>query len=160
MNMRIFVSLIILASFVSAAACASKSYSAACNKCDFDSDGKLDKACYEGYQSSGVSCLFAAYPLESISYQMGNCPAVDVCKDRLETCKALYSSDNDKKDCSTGDLDHCFTNADRCVDYAVKHCDEEPPGAVADLAPPPAWCDNIFFLFIPLFAGALAYRRK
>jgi hypothetical protein len=158
--MRIFVFLVILAAFASAATCASKAYSTSCDKCSFDSSGKMDQKCYEGRQGSGVSCLFAAYPIESIQYQMGSCPAVDICKDRLETCKAIYSDYNDKTDCDAGNIYHCFQSADYCVDYAVKHCNEDPPGATENLLPPPAWCDDFFFMFIPLFAGALFYGRR
>ncbi len=107
-----------------------------------------------------MSCLFAAYPLESISYQMGDCPAVDVCKERLEVCKAIYSSGNDETDCGFETIDHCFYNADRCVDIAVKNCKEDPPSDISDLAPPPGWCDGFFFMFISLFAGTLFYSSK
>ncbi|MEW6721854.1 MAG: hypothetical protein AB1324_01180 [Candidatus Micrarchaeota archaeon] len=148
-----------LAGVVSAAACAQLAYSAACNRCSFDSSGKMDSACYEGKQAGGVSCLFAAYPLEAISYQMNGCPAVEVCKDRLETCKALATSGSDRTDCAAGTIDHCFANADRCVDAAIKSCDEDPPGELSDIVPPAGWCDGFFFAILPIF-GMLFFRMR
>ena len=156
----LLVLLLGLSSLSFSAACASKAYDAACQKCPFDSSGKLDQKCYEGYQGSGVACLFAAYPVESIQYKMGGCKAVDTCIDRLNTCKAIASSGNDRSDCAYGEIDHCFDNADVCVDKAIKNCDEDPPEQITDVIPPAGWCDGFFFLFIPLAAGVLAYSRK
>ncbi len=142
-----------------AATCASKSYSTSCSKCTFDADGKMDKECYEKYQGSGVACLFTAYPVESIKYKMGSCPAIDTCRDRLETCKAIYSSGNDILDCEAGSLDNCFVQSDVCVAMAVKNCDEPPPEQPAFDAPPVGWCDSVFFLVLPLL-GAVWIRKK
>ena len=133
-----------------AASCAEKSYSTSCAKCTFDTSGKMNKNCYEKYQGSGITCLFAAYPLESIEYKMGNCPGVDTCVDRLDTCKALYSSGNDALDCDSGALDNCFRQSDICVQMAVKDCSKPPPEQPAFDAPSPALCDGIFFMAIPL----------
>ena len=160
-RLRIFGFLVLFlffAGLVTASACAQLSYSSACTKCEFDSSGKMSQSCYEGYQGSGVSCLFAAYPLEAINYQMNGCPAVDVCKDRLETCKALATSGSDRADCAVGAIDHCFANADRCVDAALKSCDEDPPGELSDIVPPAGWCDGFFFLFV-LFGGLFFAKR-
>jgi hypothetical protein len=160
---RIFgflVFFLVLANLSSAAACSQKAYEATCNKCEFDENGKLDQKCYQGHQSSGISCLFAAYPVESINYQMNGCDAVDTCRSRLETCKALFSADNDQDDCYAGNIDHCFISADRCVDAAIKKCDEEPPDDLAGLLPDAGWCDGLFFLFVPLFAGLLFVKRR
>ncbi|MEW6748886.1 MAG: hypothetical protein AB1295_04230 [Candidatus Micrarchaeota archaeon] len=155
----IMACLLALTSLASAATCASKAYSASCAKCAFDSGGKMDPVCFGAEQGSGVACLFAAYPLETLSYQAGNCPAVDVCKDRLETCKAIYSSGSDKYDCATGSISKCFRSADSCVAYAVKNCDEDPPGELENVAPDPALCDGFFFIFILPFVGVLLSGR-
>ncbi len=136
-----------------AATCAIKSYTTSCMKCSFDSYGKMDQKCYEQYQNNGVACLFAAYPVESIQYKMGNCPAIDACIQKLETCKALYTSGNDKTDCGLGEIDHCFARGDACVADAVKHCDTPSPDTVADVAPPAGFCDGFFFMILPLFIG-------
>jgi hypothetical protein len=160
MNLFSFLLILVcLISLSSAATCAEKSYSISCQKCTFDSNGKMDQTCYSGYQESGKLCLFAAYPLESIAYTNGECPAIDTCVDRLQTCKAFYASGNDSLDCESGQIDHCFTKADACVAAAVKNCTGTPPGDVANLAPPPAWCDGIFFLLILPF-GALFYCKS
>ncbi|MFH1785159.1 MAG: hypothetical protein ABH842_01905 [Candidatus Micrarchaeota archaeon] len=151
----ILVGLITLSS---AATCAQKSYSTSCQKCNFDANGKMDQDCYNGYQTSGKGCLFAAYPLESIAYAGGNCPAIDSCVDRVQTCKAIFSSGSDKIDCMTGDISNCFVQGDKCVALAVKDCSKPPPQQLEFDAPPPGWCDSVFFLFI-LPVMALFYNK-
>ena len=161
-NAKVFGFLIlflVLVQLASAATCASKSYTSSCYNCGFDKDGKMNQACYEGYQNRGVACLFAAYPIESSLYKLGACPAIDVCVDRLNTCKALYSSNNDKLDCASESLNHCFVRGDTCVVAAVKNCSGTPPGDISDLAPPAAWCDGMFF-FVSLFVGIGFVSRK
>ncbi|MBU0532189.1 hypothetical protein KKB44_01720 [Candidatus Micrarchaeota archaeon] len=154
------VCLLVLTNLVSAITCASKAYGASCTKCAFDSSGKMDLECFEAEQGSGIACLFTAYPLETLSYQAGNCPAVDVCKDRLETCKAIYSNGNDQFDCSTGTISKCFRSADTCIAYAVKNCNEDPPGELENVAPDPALCDSFFFMFILPFLGAILFSKR
>lgn len=150
---------ILLISVSFAATCAQKSYTTSCSKCSFDQNGKMDQSCYEKYQGSGQACLFAAYPLESMAYTSGNCPAIDACIERLQTCKAMYSSGNDLSDCATGDITNCFVQGDRCVAMAVKNCNEPPPVQPEFDAPPAAWCDGFFFLIIPLFLGIAFVKR-
>ncbi len=147
-----------LASLTFAATCASKAYGASCAKCGFDKEGRMNQECFQAEQAGGVTCLFAAYPLESISYQSGDCPAVDVCKERLETCKAVYSSGNDKEDCDFGSINRCFRSADSCVAYAVKNCKSNPPGDLENIAPDPALCDSVFFMVILPFV--LIFNRR
>ena len=153
------IAFLVLVALSSAATCSEKAYSNTCNKCDFDKDGKLNQTCYEKYQGSGVACLFAAYPIEAIEYQSGNCPAIDVCKARLEDCKAIYSSNNDRTDCYSNELTHCFIRADNCVALATKNCSGTPPGDISDIAPPASMCDDLFY-FVALFAGTLFYRHR
>ncbi|MBI5222880.1 hypothetical protein HY990_00505 [Candidatus Micrarchaeota archaeon] len=119
----------------------------------------MDQACYQKYQDSGVACLFSAYPIESIQYKMGNCPAIDVCVDRLNTCKALYTQGNDKFDCDSDSINHCFVRGDACVARAVKDCSGTPPGDLANDLPPASFCDGFFF-FIALFAGLLFVKNR
>ncbi len=152
--------LLLLISSSYAASCAQKSYSTSCSKCKFSKDGKMDQTCYDNYQTSGKTCLFAAYLLESMEYTAGNCPAIDICVDRLQACKALYSSQNDQLDCETGSITNCFVQGDRCVAAAVKDCKGTPPDALLSDAPPASWCDGFFFMIIPLFVGVLTVRRN
>ena len=152
--------LLILIPFAAAATCAEKSYLSSCSGCKFDSYGKMDKSCYDGYQGRGVACLFAAYPMESIEYKAGACPGIDICVDRLSTCKALYSSGNDHTDCATGDIDNCFRQGDICVAEATKDCSKPPPEQPMFDAPPEGWCDGIFFGMIMLMAGLVFVRMK
>ncbi len=155
------VLLLLLVPFVSAATCAEKSYDTSCKKCSFENQtGKMDQACYEGYQNRGIACLFAAYPAESIKYKMGDCPAIQACVDKLQGCKALYTTGNDKYDCSVETIDHCFIRGDACVADAVKHCDKPSPETVADEAPPASWCDGFMFPLGLAFMGAFVGRRK
>ena len=156
----ILVLILILAGLSFSATCASKAYISSCLKCSFDTTGKMNQPCYEGYQNRGVGCLFAAYPLESIQYQSGNCPAIQACIDKLQECKGLYASGNDKLDCQTDAIDHCFSRADSCVADAVKHCSTPSPDSVADIAPPAAWCDGFFFFILPLLGAGFFTRTK
>ncbi|MBI5227440.1 hypothetical protein HY988_02515 [Candidatus Micrarchaeota archaeon] len=163
LNRKIFVILILVLGFATvsfAATCASKAYASSCLKCTFDKDGKMDSQCFEGYQSKGIACLFSAYPIESIQYKAGACPAIEACINKLETCKAAYASSNDKYDCEVGNINHCFRRADTCVADAVKHCDTPSPDKVEDIAPPSSFCDGFFFAILPIFVGAMVVRRK
>lgn len=156
---KVLILMVLLLTTVSiAATCAQKSYATSCTKCSFDSNGKMDQVCYDGYQNSGKGCLFAAYPLESLEYSGGNCPAIDICIDRLQTCKALYSSGNDQADCLTGDIRNCFVQGDKCVAAAVKDCKGTPPGQLESDLPPAAFCDSFFFLAFS-FLGLLIYKK-
>ncbi len=153
------IAVLALAGLASAATCAEKSYQASCMKCSFDQSGKMDQKCYEDYQGKGVTCLFTAYPVESVEYKMGSCPGIDTCVERLNTCKAMYSSGNDQMDCETGDINNCFVQGDICVAMATKDCSKPPPDQPAFDAPPVGWCDSLWFAIIPLF-GAFFFRRS
>jgi hypothetical protein len=159
-NVRFAIALVLLVSLASAATCAEKSYTSSCRSCKFDSNGKMDSACYQSFQDRGVACLFAAYPMESIEYKAGSCPGIDICVDRLNTCKALYSSGNDFTDCSTGDIDNCFRQGDICVAEATKDCSKPPPEQPMFDAPPEGWCDGLFFGMAILFIGLIKVKMK
>ncbi len=162
-NLKIFSFLVLFISLIgllSAATCAQKSYSASCLKCTFDKSGKMDQKCYQSYQDKGVQCLFVAYPIESIQYKLGNCPAIDVCVDRLEECKGLYTIANDKADCQFTAINHCFVKADACVAKAIKNCTGTPPGDLENDLPPASFCDGFIAVFIALFSGIGIFRTK
>ncbi len=152
--------LLVLVSLASAATCAEKSYTSSCDKCSFDSSGKMDPSCYQGYQDRGVACLFAAYPLESIEYKAGSCPGIDTCVDRLNTCKALYSSGNDQLDCENGNINNCFVQGDICVAEATKDCSKPPPEQPMFDAPPSGMCDGIFYGLTVLLTGLIFVKMK
>ncbi len=114
--------------------------------------------CYHSYQDRGKACLFGARPLESAEHAAGSCPAIDVCIERLQTCKALYSSGSDAEDCSTGDIHNCFVQGGICVATAVKNCGGSPQPEFD--APPAGWCDSLWFAVLPVFIGALAIGGK
>ncbi len=154
----LFLAVLVLSNAAFSSTCASRAYGKSCDKCSFDKNGKMNPGCFEGEQNAGVSCLFMSYPVESISYQMGNCPAVDTCKERLETCKLIYSSGNDKTDCEVETLYPCFRSADACVDYAVKNCDKEPPKELGTVEPDPALCESVMFI-LPLLVALAFYRH-
>ncbi|MBI5046866.1 hypothetical protein HZC07_04000 [Candidatus Micrarchaeota archaeon] len=147
-----------LATVASAATCAQKSYLSSCTKCTFDSTGKMNQACYQKYQDSGVACLFASYPIESVQYKLGSCPAIDVCVDRLNECKAVYSENSDKFDCEVNSIGPCFARADSCVARAVKNCSGTPSGDVSNVAPDPSLCDG-FLLGIMALVGGISFVR-
>lgn len=158
----VFMAVLVLAANLSwAATCAEKSYLSSCSKCSFDNvSGKMDQACYEGYQSRGSACLVAAYPAAATMYQLGSCPAIQTCIDRLQECKALYTDGNDKNDCLSGSIDHCFEKGDACVAAAAADCNKDPSDALANVAPPASFCDSFFFAILFPFAGAAFLQIK
>ncbi len=160
MGILLSLAFISLASVSFSATCASAAYGASCLKCPFDQGGKMDQQCYESEQNKGIACLFSAYPAESIAYKMGGCPAIDVCTERLQTCKAIYSSGNDAADCYDGSIDKCFRTADTCVQYAVKNCSGTPPGELENVAPDPALCDSFYFMILLPFVGAMYCSKR
>lgn len=156
----VFAVIMFLASVSSAATCAEKAYYASCTKCTFDSNGKMNQTCYNNEQNAGKTCLFTAYPIESTEYSLGNCPAIDVCINRLQECKALYTTGNDEEDCASGSIDHCFVAGDICVAEAVKNCSGVPPTKAEFDVPPAGWCDSYWFTIVPIFIGVIIFNRK
>lgn len=152
--------LLILIPFSSAATCAEKSYTSSCAKCGFEASGKMDEACFQGYQARGTACLAAAYPAASFAYQMGSCPAIQTCIDRLQECKAIYTNGNDKNDCELGSIDHCFERGDACVAAAAADCNKTPSDELGNIAPPASWCDGFFFTVLLPLSGAAFFRMK
>ena len=126
-----------------AAGCSSNAYSQACSSCSFDSGGKMDQSCYSVRQAAGTACLTSTFPVAYAQYSAGNCSGIDECITELNSCKAQYSSGNDREDCREGSVGVCFSSADVCVSSAAAKCN---PGAVSLCATPSAF----------ILAGALA----
>jgi hypothetical protein len=156
----ILIFLAAIVSIASAATCAEKSYADSCAKCGFDASGKMDPSCYQGYQTRGTACLFAAYPATATMYQMGSCPAVQICIDRLQECKALYTSGNDQYDCQMGSLDQCFERGDTCIEAAAQDCNKDPSDELANVAPSPSFCDGTFLAILFPLAGVIIIKLK
>jgi len=119
--------IIILSSVTFASTCAAKAYQNSCSACPFDANGKMNQSCYEGYQSSGVSCFGTSHPIAMTQFTQGKCPQVQECVDELNTCKTQYSSGNDSADCQEGSVAICFAATDSCVDQASSECGEKLP---------------------------------
>lgn len=107
------------------AGCATDAYQKACSNCKFDSQGKMDQSCYQGYQASGTACVSAQYPVMSAAYAGGKCPQVDACASTLQSCTSAISSGNDSEDCQGGVKAQCFHDADTCVMHAAMDCGEK-----------------------------------
>jgi len=149
--MRAMIFMLVLGLLISHsfAGCAQDSYRKACASCPFDENGKIDKSCQSGYQSSGTACVSTSYPIMSAAYTAGKCPQVDSCAAELSSCTAQYSSGNDKADCQEGSTAVCYAAADQCVRSAARACGEiekQCPGSAAT--------------FIALFAGLGILRMK
>lgn len=131
--------LLMLVSIGFSASCASQAYQKSCASCNFDANGKIDRSCSSGYQSSGTACVSASYPIAAAKYAQGKCPAIDACASELRTCQAQYSSGNDKADCQEGSVSVCYSAADQCVSSAARQCGEiesQCPGSSAVIAIP------------------------
>ncbi|MFH0884652.1 MAG: hypothetical protein V1861_03000 [Candidatus Micrarchaeota archaeon] len=138
----ISVGILVLLSGAAFAGCAAEAYSKTCGSCSFDENGKVDQSCKDGYQSSGTTCVTTKYPIMTVKYAEGKCPAVDSCAEELRSCTAQYSSGNDKEDCQEGSVGICYAAADECVKKAAITCGEiESP------------CPGASEGFILLFAG-------
>lgn len=128
----VFVFGLLFLTGIVSAGCATDAYSKSCSSCSFDQHGKMDSSCYGGYQSSAITCLSTKYPIASAKYSAGQCPGIDYCLSELNSCKAQYSSGNDKADCEEGSVAICFAAADECVKSAAIKCGEieqECPGS-------------------------------
>jgi hypothetical protein len=106
------------------AGCAQDAFNKACGSCTFDANGKIDKSCQSGYQSSGTTCVSASYPIMAGKYAAGQCPEVDSCASELRSCTAQVSGGNDKADCQEGSVTTCYAAADICVRQAAVKCGE------------------------------------
>jgi len=134
---------------VSFAGCAQDAYNKACNSCSFDANGKIDKSCQGGYQSSGTTCVSTSYPIMAGQYASGKCPQVDACAAELQSCTSQYGSGNDKNDCQEGSMAVCYGAADECVKQAATKCGEiekQCPGSSA--------------AFVLLFAGFIFVKLR
>ncbi len=135
---------------VSFAGCARDAYNKACSSCSFDSNGKIDKSCQQGMQSSGTACVSAGYPIMSTQYAAGKCPQVDTCAADLQACTAQYGSGDDKADCQEGSVGVCYSSADECIKKAAIKCGEIENS-----------CPGSSTAFVLLFAGfAFVKLRK
>jgi len=135
------------------ASCIAEAYSKSCSSCPFDEYGKMDSSCYNKYKSSGITCLSATYPLASAKYAQGICPQIDSCLSNLESCKAQYSSGNDRADCQEGSVSVCFASADACVRSAALKCE----GIEGELEP----CRSslLGMLVLLVLVGIAKYRK-
>ncbi|MBU0586596.1 hypothetical protein KJ780_03720 [Candidatus Micrarchaeota archaeon] len=116
----------LLSSIAFAESCSSFTYSKACQYCEFDDNGKMDASCYNGYKTSGIMCTSTDYPIASAAYAAGKCPEIDECASKLESCKAMVASGNDKKDCQDGYVADCFAESDNCMMQAAIKCGDSP----------------------------------
>ena len=174
-GMRIFwiMALLALVPLASAESCGAEAYANSCKGCHFQ-DGRMDPACYEGYQTSGEACLFAAYPLSVTAYENKKCPAIQYCIDQLNSCKASASTGNDENDCQGTAVAACFIAGDACIDDATKHCDtpanetnETTENAPENGEPLPVTIPRsnnsicpFFSSFIVLLLGAALFGRR
>ena len=118
------LALLFLAGMIFAADCAAKAYRNSCAGCTFDANGKMDRACSDGYKSSGITCTSTSYPIMSGKYAAGQCPQVDACTGELSSCVAQYSTGDEKADCAEGSVAVCYAASDSCVKSAAVKCGE------------------------------------
>ena len=104
------------------AGCSYDSFTQACNGCTFDQYGKMNEECWQGYQSSGTSCLGKQYTLMSAKYMIGGCPQVDECASKLTACKDANNPGSNLLECKNLASLNCFIMADDCVDVANEIC--------------------------------------
>lgn len=127
MKKTILLSVLVLLALggIAFAGCATNAYLNACSNCKFDSNGKMDQSCYQGYQASGTACVSTQYPVMSTEYAAGKCPQVDACASTLQSCTSAISTGNDSEDCQSGVKAQCFRDADTCVMHAALDCGEK-----------------------------------
>ncbi len=124
---RIFligVVIVALSAISFAGTCAIDAFTKSCNECPFDESGKMDKECYEAIQDAGTTCLATTYPMMSMKYAIGSCPQMDECVSRLSTCKELFKTGSDARDCNDIAMIECFKTADRCAEASNRVCSE------------------------------------
>jgi len=110
--------------------CALKSFDDACSNCGFDGEGRIDKACQDGFQSSGRNCVIKAYPRAAAKYLTGflagdGCPALEKCIDMLKMCDKTVCLGKARDDCQSPVCRNCYAQADRCAFMASKDCADE-----------------------------------
>ncbi|MFH1094851.1 MAG: hypothetical protein V1728_01395 [Candidatus Micrarchaeota archaeon] len=105
--------------------CALDAYRNACKQCSFDASGKMNKSCYDRFQTEGIGCAATAHPKAGMMYAAQQCPAVDQCINILKSCKNSASSGNDSYDCGMLVVPTCFAEADVCMDRAEISCEEK-----------------------------------
>jgi hypothetical protein len=116
--------IVALSTFSFAGSCALDSFTKSCNDCSFDESGKMDKECYGAIQEVGTGCLATTYPMMSLKYALGSCPHMDECVSRLSTCKELFKTGSDARDCNNAEMIECFKTADRCAEASNGVCVE------------------------------------
>ena len=128
MYARVFILMLLSVLFLSglafATTCAYDSFVQSCAKCSFDSNGKMDEACSDSYQTSAKTCLGTDYPIMSAKYMMGSCPQIDECVSKLTACKEANRQGSNKEECSNLGSKNCFVRADLCAEAANKICSE------------------------------------
>jgi len=107
---------------VVSAGCATEAYASNCNTCSFSADGKVDSTCSGYYTGSASSCYIANYPNMSVVYNRGNCTEIDACKSQLASCVDASKTGDDRADCSSGVVTHCFAAGDACMAQANAVC--------------------------------------
>jgi len=122
MAKKLILSLFIFIGLSFAANCSLDAFIKSCNECSFDANGKMDENCRKDVEGEGTSCLAFTYPMMSLKHQLGSCPQIDECVERLKSCKNLATTGSDAKDCSSQSMKNCFVMGDKCVEAADKVC--------------------------------------
>lgn len=98
-------------------------YDNACKECTFDANGRMDRTCQAKHQAASIAGLTAAYPITNTKYLFGQCPQVDECTKRLESCKAAVGTGSELEDCIMNPaIAQCFRTADACMHAANEVC--------------------------------------
>lgn len=173
------------------ATCGMDAFRGSCQQCTFDANGKMDKACWSTYEEGVKTCLAGAYPVMAGKYYFGGCPQLDTCVQRVQACKAMYTTNSDAKDCNSPAIISCTEMGDICAEAANKVCadgeNEDESGfnnvsaggtkfndtmpandtgldesiIIIEEENPFAWlCLGFGMVLIPLFMGALFYKRR
>jgi hypothetical protein len=146
MSIMLILTVALLFVGISSAACAVQSFDNACNKCEFDNEGKMDRDCLDSNKEEGIGCYVAKYPVSSRNYYEGNCPAMDKCINKFNSCSEGTGSGLEILDCSSDRVRGCYREADTCVELAARDCGE------------PVFCVPAFSTFGLLAAAALIKR--
>ena len=142
--------------------CSTSAFDTACKSCSFSDSGQIDANCKDGYQTTGKTCLMAAYPLAAEEYASGDCPEIDACINKFNACVDSKCPGTDKEDCSNYYCMICYNDGDVCLDEAAQKCtqrfyDESP---LADVCP----CYGILPLTLVsvslMFAVPVILKRK
>ncbi|QLJ52491.1 MAG: hypothetical protein Sv326_0316 [Candidatus Fermentimicrarchaeum limneticum] len=122
LKLLLLIGIIVCGVTYAASQCSGEYYTAACSKCPFDLNGKMNETCYNTYQEKTKTCIATHHPILASNYNEGKCPEVDQCAATLEACKNSASSGTDQEDCENPQVGVCFSNADVCIAKAVEKC--------------------------------------